>query len=185
MSDFPSQNEQQRLEGLFAQAAALPLEPPPFLATRVAAQAAAKLRDRRQLSFWRRLSAGLAACAAVAAVVVVVVVVGKRPPASPETLAAVVNKPHVVMVKLQELPALASAEIELPDGVYFYSESIPGLKEKRELRLAWSPGAKPYLPFVVKGETEGARQVTLRFRGAGGELLEERRIEIFFRKGKS
>lgn len=181
MNDFPNRQEQEKLEGLFARAATLDLGPDPYLATRVAARAAESRGARRQLFFWRALSAGLGGVA----LLVLVAFALTRHHGAPASLQAVVNKPHVVMVKLQELPGLAAAEIELPDGVYFYSESIPGLKEKRELRLAWAPGAKPYLPFVVKGEAEGTREVTVRFRGHDGELLEERKIEIAFRKERS
>ncbi len=180
MNDFPNKEEHDKLQRLFAQASAVPLDPPPFLATRAAAHGAAMHRSRRQLFFWRFLSAGLASAFAIA-----FVFASYGPSSHSNRLAASVNKPHVVMVKVQELPSLAAAEIELPEGVYFYSESIPGLKERRELKLAWAPGAKPYLPFVVTGDSEGMRQVTVRLRDSDGKVLEERKIEILFRRERS
>lgn len=175
------EREDQALKALFGRASSLPLEPSPFLATRVLAEVKARSREKRKLRFWQALSGSLAVSFAIAFVLL-------KPAASPDGLEAGINKPHVVMVKVQEASRaqIASAEVELPDDVYFYSETFPGLKERRELKIAWSQETdKPYFPFVVKSDHTGTKLVKVRFRDRSGGVLLENNIQIHFVKAGS
>lgn len=169
------------LEALFARAARVPMPASPYLATRVLARSRELANAKRKLRLWQALSFGL-----VTAGLLVLFVLPKF--SSDQKLEAQVNKPQVVMVKMQEAgpAAIASAEIALPEGVFFFSETIPGLKEKRELKVAWSRAAeKPYFPFVVRAEEAGTKVVTVRFRDSAGYIVTERAISIRFTKVSS
>lgn len=182
MNDQKQNQRDADLDRLFGRVKDLAVEAPPFLATRVLARVRERRESSRKLRFWRYISLGLAGSFALVAVALL------RPLAKEERFEAQVGKPHVVMVKVQDLQsyAVAKAEIELPDGVFFHSESFPAIREKRSLQLAWNQSAKrPFLPFVLEANTAGEKVVRMRFRDQAGKVLLERQVHIVFRKAES
>ena len=162
-----------RLEALFARALAIPVEAPAFLETRVLA---------RRLFFWRAWALGLGAACCV------VVSIAFFSSGHGIDLRAGVGTPHVVRVELENLDKalVANAEIVLPDGVFFYSESFPGIRDRRELKFAWADGKSPHnLPFVIKSDSPGVHLVRVLFRDGNGAVVGERVLKIEFSGEKS
>lgn len=152
------------------------LQPSPYMRTRILAE----LRDRKSrkqaVSLWKRVAAGCFTMA-VGALIWTSMFTGKA------SFEAVVNQPYVVRVEMTELKTelIAGAEISLPDGVYFYSESYPELKEKRSLDLAWNGSLeRPVLPFVIHGEHKGRKEVKVKFFDRERNIVAERALRIEF-----
>lgn len=153
---------------------ALP-EPSPFLKTRILASLM-EAETRATLRRWRRWAI-LSPLAAAALVLCILVY-------RPAEFRAPVNTNILIRVEVEELrgSAVAYAEIELPDGVTFYSEKYPELKKARAIRLAWLDGYEAdTLPIVVQASMPGLKPVKFRFLDRDGALLEERTLRIDFR----
>ncbi|MEQ1877154.1 MAG: hypothetical protein ABL958_10940 [Bdellovibrionia bacterium] len=170
-------SEAQRIAAAaFASARQMDLQPSPYMKTRILAE----LRDRKSrtqsVSLWKRVAV---ACSAMAAVALIWTSMSKS-----TAFEAVVNQPYVVKVEMAELQKelIATAEIALPDGVTFYSENYPELREKRNLELAWNGDLKQaVLPFVINGGHKGLKEVKVRFFSADKKVVAERVLKIDFR----
>jgi hypothetical protein len=175
--DNQKQNEAQRIvAGAFAQARQMDLQPSPYMKTRILAE----LRDRKsrtsRVSLWKRVAASATAMMAIALI--------WMSTSKSTAFEAVVNQPYVVKVEMAELQTelIAGAEIALPDGVTFFSENYPELKEKRNLELAWNGNLKQsVLPFVINGGRKGLKEVKVRFFGADRKVVAERVLKIDFK----
>ena len=169
-----SQSDSNDLNQLFERARQAPLEPPPYMATRVVAALRAQ-RGGRGLWFWKALS-----FSSLAVTLVLSWVVFQSPGAQFE---AQIHNPYVVRVELNELSEKQhiEAEIVLPDGVEFYSKNHPQLAEQRSLRLVWNQETgKPFLPFVIKGAENGKKQILVKFFDENNKLISSRQIGIEF-----
>jgi hypothetical protein len=166
---------EDRIRQLFAAGDETLPGPSPFLDTRVLA----RLRENAQratLRRWRRwaIVSPLAAAALVLSIFLY----------RPAEFQAPVNTSVLIRVEVEELrgSAISYAEIELPDGVIFYSERYPELAGEREIRLAWFDRyEEDSLPIVVRASKPGLKRVKLRFLDQDETVLEERQLEIDFR----
>jgi hypothetical protein len=169
--------ESQRIvDSAFNEARRIGMEPSPYLRTRILAELRERNSRKSTINLWRWVASG---CFTMAMGLLIWTSVMKHP-----AFEAAVHQPYVVRVEMAELQTelIAGAEISLPDGVYFYSEAIPDLKEKRVLDLAWNARLnKPVLPFVIKGEGKGFRQVKVKFFNSAREVVAERTLTIEFK----
>jgi hypothetical protein len=167
-------------KGLFNKARAISLEAPPYMQTRILAE----LRERQsrswKLSLWRRLAVS---CAAFGMGLLIWVSAFQ----SSGIFEAVALKPHVVRVEIKDLESelLAGAEISLPEGVSFYSEAFPELKEKRTLELAWEKGQKPFIPFVIQGDQTGIKEIKVKFLDSNRSVIAEKILKVRFMEKNS
>jgi hypothetical protein len=77
---------------------------------------------------------------------------------------------------------IAQAEIDLPEGVVFRSKSNPELDGKRHATVAWNtPSAgETHFPFIIEGDTDGLRKVTVKFFAKNKRLLAQRTVSLKF-----
>jgi hypothetical protein len=169
-------DENKRLVDLvFNEARQMDLHPSPYMKTRILAELRDRKSRKQSVNLWKRVAAG---CFAMALGLLIWTSTMKS-----TAFEAVVNQPYVVRVEMAELQTelIAGAEIELPDGVYFYSEAYPELKEKRNLDLAWNGNLnKPVLPFVINGEHKGIKEVKVKFFDRERKVIAERALKIAF-----
>ena len=161
------------VDGLFRRLRQVPVEPPPFLGTRVFAE----LRQRARRPGWLAWSSTLVGILAVATLVFVLM-------AEPR-YEAFVAQPFLVKIELKSLQLrnVKLAEIVLPDGVRF---PLPGLDREKRLRLAWKAGDdRPFFSFVLKGDKVGMKKVVVRFRDERDRVVAERRLHIRMRGATS
>jgi hypothetical protein len=170
-----SQHVQQIVEKAFNEARQMDLQPSPYMRTRILAE----LRERKSLyltvALWKRLAGG-----SIALVLGLLIWTSTKKATGFE---AVVNQPYAVRVEMAELQTelIAGAEISLPDGVYFYSEAYPELKEKRSLDLAWNGSlSQSVLPFVINGSEKGKKDVKIKFFDNQRKVIAERTLNIEF-----
>lgn len=165
------------LHALFERARRAPLDPPPYMGTRVVA-ALRSQSSKPKVWFWQALSfssLGLTLCLAWLLV---------RAPGT--QFEAQVDNPYVVRVELNELTEqqYVEAEIVLPEGVEFYSKSHPELAQQRTIRLVWNQETgKPFLPFVIKGGKDGSKQILVKFFDHENRMISSRQIGIKFLAG--
>ena len=153
-----SKYNQENLNNLFTTAKNTPVSMPPYMATRIIAIQKEKKAKSKGLLLWKSLAlSSLSLC---------LLLVFTLTTKSTSQLEALSNEPYLVRVEMNKINKLnvAEAEIILPEGVYFYSKSMPELNNLNELRLAWSSDiAKPILPFIVKANKNGTQKVKIRF----------------------
>jgi hypothetical protein len=175
MSTNLNQTE-QNVRRILSAARELAPEPSPYLKTRVLAQ----LRERRQagrLKIWKTL----AFLSPVASMLVVAGFwfAGLQGAA----YSAHVGDRVLVRVEVEQLQnqGVRFAEVELPAGVYFYSERYPELKEKRSVVLAWNDQMDvSNLPVVIQGQATGSKQIKIRFQDSEHRTVKERQVTIRF-----
>lgn len=95
-----------------------------------------------------------------------------------------VNRQVVVKLEVGDVKSLpiAYAEIDLPEGVEFYSERNPEIIKERSLMLAWESVVKnSHLPFVVKSSSGGMKRINIRFFDDMMNLVSEKSLKINFR----
>jgi len=160
----------------------MPLEPDPFLETRVLAQ----LRERRghgtSLAWWRRLAIGASAFSVLAVTLLVMRNV------SGSSYEAFVDQPFVVRIEMKTLnqEKIAKARIELPPGVHFDIEDYPELKAQAQLTLHWTKQeAGGVFPFVLSATEAGAKTVKVKFFDDNDVLVAERVFRLKLKSAKS
>jgi len=97
---------------------------------------------------------------------------------------AAIDTPFVVRVDVEELKAyqIARAEIELPHGVFFYSQKYPEIQDQRSLALAWNAEINnTQLPFIIRSSETGSKIVTVRFFDFEGRIVATRELKINFK----
>lgn len=164
------------IKELFKRADYEELKASPYLATRVLAEIDSRSKARH-LRFWKAF--GLANALAVA---VLVLMVAFKP--SQATFKAASGEDMLVQVELTSLKKLkiARAEIVLPDGVEFYSNEFPELSSERSLEVAFEENfTAENLPFVIKSNSNGTREIKIHFYGSSGEIVAEKSLKIEFR----
>ncbi|MCB0384520.1 MAG: hypothetical protein KDD43_03935 [Bdellovibrionales bacterium] len=167
-------NRPKDLHQLFERARQAPLDPPPYMGTRVVAALRSRGQKKR-LWFWQALS-----FTSLGATLCLAWILFQAPGAQFE---AQVDNPYVVRVELNELSEqqYVEAEIVLPQGVEFYSKNHPELSAQRTLRLVWNQETgKPFLPFVIKGAEDGKKQILVKFFDESNRMISSRQIAIEF-----
>jgi hypothetical protein len=157
---------------------------PAFLDTRVLARVQATLRERREghrgLLFWKALALSS---------LLLAVAIGSHDliRGHGEQIAhfnAPARKAMLVNVEVQPLETarIAYAEIDLPEGVGFYSTSHPELVTQRRLVLNWAARDRAIsrFPFAILSNVAGLKKVHVRFRDSDDNLVEERSYQIQF-----
>jgi hypothetical protein len=171
----PQQEHKRIVDQAFSEVRRIGMEPSPYLRTRVLAELRERNSRHKAVYLWKRVAAG---CFGLAMAAVIWTSLSRTP-----AFEAVVHQPYVVRVEMAELQTevIAGAEISLPDGVYFYSEAFPDLKEKRVLDLAWNASLKkPVLPFVINGDHKGLKEVKVKFFDKERKVVAERTLRIEF-----
>lgn len=95
---------------------------------------------------------------------------------------ALAQKPTVVKMDLKDLKMGTShAQVELSDGVHFYSQKFPEIKNKNQLDFDWKNQSAPStLPIVVRSEAGGNQFVRVKFFNDQDQLVSERVLKIQF-----
>lgn len=171
----------KKLEGMLEAARSTHVTTSPFFAARTLAEYRARQKDTFTLRVWKAVAlTSLSLCFAF------VVSLTMRHETSTPYLAAVA-KPYVVKIQMAEFQEynIVEAEIELPEGVSFYSKSYPELKEKRSLRIAWDAQTEQsVLPFVIQGAASGQKLVKVRFFDSNNQAVSERELNIRFQESR-
>lgn len=165
----------ERASDAILQLRKLSVDPPPYLKARVLSELSLLKSHKRGVRLWQWLAG---ASSALGAIAVVWLTLARTP-----VFMAVTDRPFVVKIEMEELETfrVASAEIVLPDGIHFYSQSFPELGQKRSLSVAWSAEAsKGQLPFVIQGEQAGNKVVLVKFYDRDHNQVGERKLEIKF-----
>lgn len=175
------ENEKQRadVQGVFARVRSLPLEPDPYLATRVMARWSERQRSARVSPAWRWV--GIGASSFATALAALLVVWQLRTP----TFDAFVGRPFVVKLEVKDLGdvAIAKARIRLPAGVYFDVEEFPELRAQRELTLAWQRrDTNEFIPFVLTAADEGTKIIEVDFYDSDDVLVGTKRVAVRMKK---
>jgi len=154
-------------------------EPHPYWKTRILARLEESTNQTRSAQIWK-FSFAFSSVFGVVGILFAGYLLSNNNPRTQVGFIAEVNKPYVLRVDLKELindAQIASAEIHLSDGLYFYSETYPDLGEKRSLRVAWEK-ERPVLPFVLVGSEVGLKPVKIAFYNKDMQLVIEKEINI-------
>lgn len=165
---------------IFRKTKEIEIPAPPFMKTRIMASVMSSKKRKRALVFWRSL-----AVVSFSMLFVVTSLFLYRGEDAYDAYSAFVNRPVAIKVEMQVLEenAIVAAVIDLPEGVTFYSKKHPSIDGKRYLKLAFKDGfKKPHLPFVVKSDDSGTREISVRFYDKNNELVAEKRLRIDFKK---
>ena len=160
---------------LFAVAREESIEAPPYLKTRVLQELQSRQRQHSRILLWRRMS--------IASMLLIGVIVGWLLRSGQEEAAfiAAVGRPMAVRIELAAA-AVDSVEIELPEGVVFYSEKLGSLAQEKILTLQLGPDyAGGKLPIVVKSNEEGLKMIKVRMLDGKQGLIGERWLRIEFK----
>ena len=145
---------------------------PRFFETRILASVREQQQLRKGILFWR---AATAACALGLAAVSAFFFRGET-----RDFEIALGTPVVVHVALEKVPrdgTIASAQIDLPPGVTFYSKLHPERSAQTVLRLALQDGIKSF-PFAVRASDPGKRSVYVRLLDQQGKLVSEKVIHL-------
>lgn len=152
----------------------------PFAAQRVMHILHSEEKRARQTSFWWKIFA--VASGGVGVVTSVILFM-----ATPQ-LSAIMGVPILMEVSLRSADSyeIAMTEIQLPPGVTFYSQIYPELNKQKKLQVPTKlTGTQYQLPVVIRSQIEGAKEILVRFMDANGRLVEEKKINIYFKKNKN
>lgn len=174
--DFDDQELEKKVKSVFEKARSLTYEPSPYFETRVLAE----LRDRKSrqhgLIFWKRV-AFAASTACLAVFLYVYLFVGTT------IYNAEIHQAVAIRVELAK-PAegeIAFAQVDLPEGLRFYSQRHPELQNQKQLQIAWdSIKDKKFLPFVVMADHTGIQIVTVSFYDSENALVAKKTLRIRF-----
>lgn len=171
MEDLNMKKVQQILES--AKNVNLPTSAP-FMKTRVLAILEER-KNAKKMLFWKWIGF-LSPVASVVAFVLFTYV-------STPTFTADIMQPVMVKVELKQASDIevAFAEIELPEGVFFYSAKFPELKDKRSIRVAWSALKANELPLVVSSNHTGKKTIQINLKGQDENKVGEKKIQILFK----
>lgn len=151
-------------------------EPSPYMKTRILATLREK-NQRTQKFVWYRNIAFLAA-----PIMIILLVLTLR--LTQDIHIAPAYQAVAIKVDIQKADEveIAMAEIELPEGVIFYSQAHPQINEQKTLSLDWSKiGAKiTSLPFAVKANVLGEKKIKVRFFDKNKQLFQEQIIKLKF-----
>lgn len=179
MDKYRMKKNQNELENLFAQVRNVEFEASPYLATRVLARLRENRKVQRQIWFWRILSGSVVAfgCAAL--------VLSSRWLEPMQDASVKVAQAYVIHVDFTaaEVASVDHVEVELPDGVHFYSKAhAKELAELRKLNLPISPAlaGRNKLPFVVQSEQTGEHRLMVRMFDGENNLIRERQLTVEF-----
>jgi hypothetical protein len=169
-----SNNDEQRVKEIFRQAERNPLEPSPFLKTRILARVreAKAERSRFHWKVW-----ALASSAATLLLLTVILWPMKS------ALIANVNQQVAVRVEVKALDKniVAYAKVELPDGVSFVSTKYPELEKEREVSLAWMPEFdRSGLPVVIQASSVGKKTIRILLLDRNNAVRETKEVTITF-----
>ena len=173
--DHLGEKSEKRVTQLFQEVKRITFVPPPYLKTRALAELMERRQRARGLFFWRLTAAASTAMALVAVVWLTL--------AQNVIFMAVTGRPFVVKIEMEDLDTyrIAQAEIVLPEGLHFYSETIPELHDRRSLVVAWDrETTNGKLPFVIRTDQEGSKKVLVRFFDQNRAVVAERKLEINF-----
>jgi hypothetical protein len=165
-----------QLKKLFARARELPVPQDPFLKTRVLGGYRSKAGKIEKSFAWKWLA--LASSALSLSLVAWIYISSQS-----QIYKAAMNEAVVVRVEVQDLQKMqiARADIELPEGVHFYSQAHPELSAERSLSVAWNGAAnQTKFPFVIKSEASGKKMVHVSFFDSHNKLVATRDLEIRF-----
>jgi hypothetical protein len=96
----------------------------------------------------------------------------------------VTGQPFLVKVELKDLDRGTNfASIELPEGVYFYSEKFPEVRNERKLEFAFQSIKSTQLPFVIHSDSKGEKEITLTFFDKEKKIITHKTIHIRFDAG--
>lgn len=161
----PEDKQEQDIKAMFTNVADDSLSPSPYLKTRVLARLEERKETGRKLLFWRF---------AAAAGVVLAVLFALLPLNKQEKFDSGVGTPFAVRVETGG--QIAVIELELPEGLEFYSAKHPEISGLRSLRVA--AGEKRSIPFVLKSDRAGEAEVKVRFFGPENTLIAEKNIRV-------
>jgi hypothetical protein len=154
-------------------------QPSAFMKHRILARVGEKpQRTSKELWFWRALSAGaLALCAVLA-------FRGHIGVRNVDENIAYAQQAYVIHVALNDerVRDAVAAGVELPEGVTFFSKTHPEVAELRSMELAITPGTEgpTRLPFVVRAEHAGIKQIKMKFYNANRDLIYEKEMSVRF-----
>lgn len=148
-------------------------EAPPYIKSRVLSTLKSN-QHARQMKFWKWF--GILS-PTVSAIAIGVFFVFSSPVFEAET-----NQPVMVKVELKKMSELQVefAEIELPEGVYFYSSKFPEIRSQRKVRVAANVILSDELPLVIKSEVKGKQTIKVQFLNQSGSKVGEKSILIKF-----
>jgi len=149
------------------------LEAPDFLEARVFAQ----WRGRQEASarIWKRLAL-VSSALGFGAVGVLIGVICWTP-----DFRAFVDQPFAVRIELKKLPTdqIKLVKIELPQGVEFYVEKYPQIREQHSLSLRWTKEMnRSVLPIVLRGAEQGKKIIRVRFLDEDNNVIAERALSV-------
>jgi hypothetical protein len=101
-----------------------------------------------------------------------------------DTYSALTGKPFVVRLELEQLRRehVDYASIELPAGVYFHSDKYPDIKTQNRLEVAVAElGDLEKLPFVIRSDDGGTKQITISLFDKNKKLISEKKLGIIFK----
>ncbi len=158
---------------------------PEVLAHTMTQVSKAKRKNPQHRNQYRSVMAFASASLAVAVIVTLSLTNTKN---SIPSFNASTNQVVKITVQMEALPEaqIASVEISLPDGVKFYSNKYPELMEKQKLELAFDEDLKKaQLPFFIKADKSGHREVKVRFLDSNHNLVAERSYNFDFKNGEA
>ena len=159
------------------------IEAPPFRKSRILAQLEGRKKASREVLFWR-LIAGVATCACIA-----LVAFNSRSLFSSEGNESLyAMKPYVIHVDFgnEKLTGAMIAEVELPDGVKFFSKAHPEVSKLTSMRMDIPDviEGRSRLPFVVTADRPGIAHLKIRIMDENNQLVRERVISVNFAEDK-
>jgi hypothetical protein len=165
-----------QVANLFQKAREIELEPSPYFETRVLASCRLFQRQQSHIMKWRFF--GLVSSCAAALLLILFLSQTEN-----GVFKANIHKAVAVRVTVEQAPdqMVAFAQVDLPEGVYFYSKRYPGLREQRRMRLPAELFSKQKeLPFVVMAENSGKKTVRVSFFDSNDNFLYDKRFNINF-----
>ena len=173
-----SENElAKKSAAIFGRVKKLEMQPSPYMKTRVLAQFREKRTKSLRLRFWQVLAVG---SGLLAAGLVFVMFAGPTGNGLGH-YGAVVDRQIAIRLDLSaESPQVAYVEVQLPDGVHFYSKSYPEFASLRTLTLDRPAGSSQSLPIVVLSNQAGVKDVVVKFLGSDKQVIAVRNLKIKF-----
>jgi hypothetical protein len=182
-SDNQNQNnpDEAQVHSVFVRLRDVHPEPSSFMKHRVLARISERT-ESKELWFWRVLAGGaLSLCAILA-------LRGTGTHPANDNI-AYAEQSYVIQVALNDsrIQEAVAAGIELPEGVSFFSKTHPEVAELRTMELTFKPGKEgsTRLPFVVKAQTPGTKQIKMKFYNVNRELVYEKFVSVRFAEKKT
>lgn len=177
MTKDPKDQLKSEMDALLAPAKRVQARPQPFHLAKLKRDVSSS-SPKSSLHFWKYFALGNFACLLL---VTTLLFKSHFSPSDPLAHKVKVNEAYIVKFDLQPMRTLQAqlVEIELPEGIVFYSQANPSVADKRSIYISIDVLEQmKALPIAFRGQEKGEREIAIRFLDEAKNLIDKKTVKV-------